>query len=160
MSYRVNEDYEAVFEFSARPRPGFSPDGTSTTFSMQVFLLGYMKSSTYYHHVGWDIPFSSLTNLHPAIGRSLRAAGESLFKSDLRYLIRTSDDFLRTHFLNKEILLMRVTQGMSPGKFVYRSPTRPKVKLVYKIRDDGDVMIRVKCGRTATRRFRYKLSRV
>ncbi|KAF4716579.1 hypothetical protein FOZ62_010414 [Perkinsus olseni] len=169
MTYRVNEDYKAVFEFSARPRLGSSPDGTSTTFSMQVFPLGYMKSSTYYHHVGWDIRLPSLTDLHTAIGRCLRAAGvigsdstsppADIQKSDLRYLFRTPDDFLLTRFLNKEILFMRVTRNWSPGKFVYRSPTRPKVKLVYKVRDDGDVMIRVKCGKGGTRRFRFKLSR-
>ncbi|KAF4672156.1 hypothetical protein FOL46_009389 [Perkinsus olseni] len=91
MTFRVNEDYEAVFELSAPPRPGFSPD----------------VRSPYY--------------------------------GDLRYLIRTNDDSLVTYFRSKKILFK-------------------KVKLVYKVRDDGVVLIRVKCGRSGTRRFRFKLS--
>ncbi|KAF4680883.1 hypothetical protein FOZ63_010389, partial [Perkinsus olseni] len=51
---------------------------------------------------------------------------------DLAFLIYGNDNSLTTYFRNKEILFMKVTQTWSPGKFVYRSSTRPKVKRVYK----------------------------
>ncbi|KAF4686028.1 hypothetical protein FOZ63_031090, partial [Perkinsus olseni] len=142
MTSRVNEDHQVVFSFSARPKPGFTPDRASIAFSMQTVPLSHIKGSTYSYNVGGANPPSSLTDLYTAIGRCFRTAGldgsgssfppAGIQYGDLAFPIYRNDNSLTTYFRNKEILFMRVTRSWSPGKFVYRSPARPKVKLVYK----------------------------
>ncbi|KAF4712400.1 hypothetical protein FOZ63_003739, partial [Perkinsus olseni] len=69
-----------------------------------------------------------------------------------------SADFISVFFRGGQISLMRDGRNMSPGKYKYRSSCPPKVKGAYKVRDDGDVRLRVECGRRGAGRFRFKLS--
>ncbi|KAF4688241.1 hypothetical protein FOZ62_007162, partial [Perkinsus olseni] len=170
-TYKVDEKHQVTFSYDGFPGPWWwNPDDSSPTtgllshYSSGPHPLAQVGPSTYtidfkdselgaraFHN---DVEYS-LSN-HGVIERD--DPDDSIQPSDLITLKYESADSISTNFLGVKILFMRVGQSWSAGKFEYRSPDRPRFKLVYKIRDDGDVKIRPKCGRRGTHRFRFKLS--
>ncbi|KAF4677748.1 hypothetical protein FOZ60_017222, partial [Perkinsus olseni] len=94
----------------------------------QTVPLSHIEGSTYSYNVGGANPPSSLTDLYT----SYRPLPSSSRTVTWHFSFMEMATLLATYFRNKEILFMKVTQTWSPGKFVYRSSTRPKVKRVYK----------------------------
>ncbi|KAF4688012.1 hypothetical protein FOZ60_003235 [Perkinsus olseni] len=166
-TYKVDEEHKATFSYSGFPwwwNPDDSGDSTGllSHYSSGPHPLRQVGPSTY----TVDFKGSELgaRGFHDALEHSLTTHGvidvpdDGIQPDDLINLNYESVDCISTNFLGVKILFMRVGHSWSAGKFEYRSPDRPRFKLVYKIRADGDVRIRVKRGRSGTRRFRFKLS--
>ncbi|KAF4650785.1 hypothetical protein FOZ61_011023 [Perkinsus olseni] len=71
----------------------------------------------------------------------------------------TSGDGFSVDMGAREIYCSRVGRDVLPGKYVYKDPVRPRVKIIYKIRNNGVVSLRVRCEKRTTPRFRFILSR-
>ncbi|KAF4742332.1 hypothetical protein FOZ63_008298, partial [Perkinsus olseni] len=166
-TYKVDEEHKATFSYSGFPwwwNPDDSGDSTGllSHYSAGPHPLRQVGLSTY--TVDFKGSELGVRGFHDALKHSLTThevidvPDDGIQPDDLINLNYESVDCISTNFLGVKILFMRVGHSWSAGKFEYRSPDRPRFKLVYKIRDDGNVRIRVKRGRSGTRRFRFKLS--
>ncbi|KAF4651641.1 hypothetical protein FOZ61_010313 [Perkinsus olseni] len=77
---------------------------------------------------------------------------------DFTVITHVDPNAISIKFRGEPIILMKNGRDAVPGKYVYKPPTRPKFKVAYKIRHDGGVRIRVKCGKRGTPRFHFRVS--
>ncbi|KAF4688009.1 hypothetical protein FOZ60_003232 [Perkinsus olseni] len=164
MIFDVNDDHEADFTFKAHPRPGVTPEG-STSFSTGMVPLENFSDSGYLFALGKRGPgYATFTNLYNAIGHYLSKAGiiqpddsfppAGIQHGDLTLLTYTDSDHISTDFQGEEALSLRKghcrtsAQGVAiglPHGAIVRDYADTEKKAFYIARKRGDLALSRNC---------------
>ncbi|KAF4684997.1 hypothetical protein FOZ63_005575 [Perkinsus olseni] len=167
MYYDVNENKEVTLTIDvpeARQRRGDIPKGAHRAFGPYplrkeegfTYTIDFEKSGItsddWYESL--DIFLSNSGVIKP--GEPFDHEGDQ--PPPLATLHYSSGDGFSVNMGAREIYCSRVGRDLLPGKYVYKDPFRPRVKIIYKIRNNGVVRLWVRCEKRTPSRFRFILS--
>ncbi|KAF4665396.1 hypothetical protein FOZ61_010947 [Perkinsus olseni] len=169
IAFEVDENFNATLIVESHFKPGASGMDFSLPLSLPpVPLVSDDGNKTYSYDLQRADPHLPSSHLFDMIKLVFSAAGwvdmdDDTFPpagtktEDFTVITHVDPNAISIKFRGEPIILMKNGRNVVAGKYVYKSPTPPKFKLVYKIRHDGGVRIRAKCGKRGTPRFHFQL---
>ncbi|KAF4654348.1 hypothetical protein FOZ61_008326 [Perkinsus olseni] len=163
MYYDVNEDKEVKLTVEVpRPRHGRGDIPPSVDQAFGPYPLRKEEGFTY--TIDFKKSGISRDDWDQSIETFLRDNGvlehdDPFNPGDLATLTYTSGDEFFVNLGDEELLFLRVGRDLVPGEYVYKEPVSPRMRISYKIFDNGTGGVLVKCRRRSTSRFAHMLHR-